>query len=44
MARQNRELKDRELKALEERIGHVFTDGKLIAASATRDAAAVEPE
>ncbi|MGA7656282.1 MAG: ribonuclease III [Methylocella sp.] len=35
MARQNRELKDLELKALEERIGHVFTDGKLIAAALT---------
>jgi len=35
MARQHRELQDRELKALEERIGHVFTDDKLIAAALT---------
>jgi ribonuclease III len=35
MARQ-----DRDLKALEERIGHVFTDGKLIAAALTHVSAA----
>ena len=40
MARQDRDLQDRGLKTLEERIGHVFTDGKLIAAALTHVSAA----
>ena len=40
MARQDRDLQDRDLKTLEERIGHVFTDGKLIAAALTHVSAA----
>jgi ribonuclease III len=40
MARQDRDLQDRDLKTLEERIGHVFADGKLIAAALTHVSAA----
>ncbi len=40
MARQDRDLQGRDLKTLEERIGHVFTDGKLIAAALTHVSAA----
>lgn len=40
MARQDRDLQGRDLKTLEERVGHVFTDGKLIAAALTHVSAA----
>jgi ribonuclease III len=40
MARQDRDLQGRDLKTLEERIGHVFIDGKLIAAALTHVSAA----